>query len=1395
MGNAMATAELLLNSDMDPDQPDTRGNTPVSYAAHHGFTDLVELLLRHNSNIEKGNRRGLRPLHAAARQNNEQTIVFLVENGADIEARQSEGMTPLLTAAAGGKWEAVRCLADQGADVMATSDSKSNALHLACLTDNKFLLRFFAGKGVEMEAKTTGGLTVLMRAVAYGKHENATWLIQHGANVNAVGDQGWRPLHYAAYYGHESVVELLLDNAADPVAETADGRRAHHLSRDTQQTAVTKLLNERTPVTQRVTEQSVIQSVSVLVFAAGRGNVDQVIQLIDKGVDIDAMDLNGRRAISLAAENGQVDIVQLLIQRNANVDLVDVNGESAIWWASRNGHKEVVRQLLNQRAFLEMPDAEGQSPLSAASQQGHVVVVKLLLRRGGNPNSQTVYGTTPLMFASAFGHPRTAEALLEFGADPDYEASNGETALSWAESKGHQELVELIRRCDPSAIETTKKDEYANDLLQAAGSGRVAEIERLINVGVDPRGVNKGEVPIFWAASGGQTDSIDALVSHGADLNYRNSADETIMGVAAYWGFADVIKLLHQHGARVEDTDNNGRTPLMDAAGRGHKEAIEVLLELGARTETKDNDRRTALWFAARLGQKATVELLLAQGATMESADSYGYTPLLAAVNNGKRDVARLLLEKGAQMRPDSQRNLSPLIHAAYNGDEAMANLLIDHGADLNYIADEKLTAIHYAAMYGHIMAAKILIEAGAELDLKDDDGRTPLSYAKENSYERIVQLFSQAGTLRQQDERAKRRVEQDGLNRRSSYRYRPFAREGCIRVLVLHPGKADDILHFDLIEVELKGKPSFEALSYEWRDKIGTVPVQCGTERVFITPNCKAAMASLRLESEQRHLWIDAVCINQEDNHERTKQVAMMTKIYRSAKAVIMWLGEESDSTSAAFENLQVMVQVYQMLQTDEEKSPLDHSSFNERQDAFKVAESVMQDKKVLGGFTDLYWRQYFTRAWIFQEIILAGSRGIVMCGKHHCPWKTLKCALVAFRAYSSSNNPAFYHIVKVDHELSHQGKVWLGSAAVAISVLEATDPRDKIFATLGLGQGPDKSVKRPVADYTLTVQEVFVHATRYFIDLHQDLSVWRGRNRHSTKSISQLPSWVPEFKTRWDDLYENPFSEPPPTFSELIQPQPSSTMTSLYASGCIIDKVVFKWTITQGQDALGVVLPVLHALARQDRSIYDTYPGSEEYRIEIQQLPDSLRPDGSGDAQHRATREQRKHCEGGPINSNGRALLTTILDMQDASEEEYLRMSTFLVWAISTAAAVPLQSKFVPDYLRGEFSAWAVQSRARKDFDLEVCKDLEDRLRYDRDLVYTENGLFGLTNGGEAEKGMLVAVLGGASDLCLLRKMDEPESHYEYVDTVFMRYIMGKIEKLEQICKEPKIERLEIR
>jgi hypothetical protein len=140
---------------------------------------------------------------------------------------------------------------------------------------------------------------------------------------------------------------------------------------------------------------------------------------------------------------------------------------------------------------------------------------------------------------------------------------------------------------------------------------------------------------------------------------------------------------------------------------------------------------------------------------------------------------------------------------------------------------------------------------------------------------------------------------------------YKKLTGERKIRLVTLRPGKVSDPITCDLTPVDLDMSLKYDALSYEWKKDKGLTNITCGSTSLSVTRNLAVALRALRNPASPKLLWADAICINQKDEKEKSKQIPLMRDIYATAKSVLIWLGPSFRGVTAAFEVLPYLAMV----------------------------------------------------------------------------------------------------------------------------------------------------------------------------------------------------------------------------------------------------------------------------------------------------------------------------------------------------------------------------------------------------------------------------------------------------------------------------------------------------
>ncbi|KAI1442452.1 heterokaryon incompatibility protein-domain-containing protein [Annulohypoxylon stygium] len=147
---------------------------------------------------------------------------------------------------------------------------------------------------------------------------------------------------------------------------------------------------------------------------------------------------------------------------------------------------------------------------------------------------------------------------------------------------------------------------------------------------------------------------------------------------------------------------------------------------------------------------------------------------------------------------------------------------------------------------------------------------------------------------------RTRSRTMSEGIKKEPvpSFKYIPLPNNTHTRVLDLQPAiDPNSPLRASLRCVNLGSDLLFDAVSYTWGEPIFSEEIIIDQiSSIKITANLRDGLVSFRLPTEVRSLWVDAVCINQTDDHEKARQIPRMAQIYRGASSVLVWLGNSQE-------------------------------------------------------------------------------------------------------------------------------------------------------------------------------------------------------------------------------------------------------------------------------------------------------------------------------------------------------------------------------------------------------------------------------------------------------------------------------------------------------------------
>lgn len=449
----------------------------VATAARDGDIDEVRKLIAAGTDVNVPEPDGTSALLWAAHQSSPDLVRLLVKAGADVNAANGFGVTPLLEAARYGDADTIRALLDGGAD-LATAVRE--------------------------------GETPLMAAARAGSAAAVQLFIERGADVNAVEAlQEQTALMWAAAEGHLDVVDVLLDNGANPNLKS----RTSELS------------------TRSTRADYPSGGFTALMWAVRNGNEPVARRLIEGGADPNLTNADGSTAMMLAIVNDRFDLAATLLELGASADdgslyyTMEMR-DATTDWRARDGS----------RLRADHPNR-----LTALD------LAKLLLEKGADinkPFTVQMHNASMCCDSRANGTPfyRAAvaadvEALkLMLPYKPDF---------NWM----------------PPALEAGPRQGGATigktALMVAMNGGKG------VGMAGGPGDIREGIAPPFREPSNrNPVDAVKLLLEAGADPSVKSSQGDTALHLAAWDGKVDIVRALVEGGADLDLLDNKGMTAL-----------------------------------------------------------------------------------------------------------------------------------------------------------------------------------------------------------------------------------------------------------------------------------------------------------------------------------------------------------------------------------------------------------------------------------------------------------------------------------------------------------------------------------------------------------------------------------------------------------------------------------------------------------------------------------------------------------------------------------------------------------------------------------------------------------------------------------------------------------------
>lgn len=680
---------------------------PIHFCATHGLNlVLYRLLDEVITDLEWKVEDGRTALHMAVENGHEHVVQHLLIQGADADAESVDGRTPLQLALESGNEPIAQLLILRGADVNADFASGETPLSVAVGNHWTSLIQLLLREKANSNGRLPDGRTSLHVAAEVGSGiDIIEMLCDDGADPTFEDDKFWTALHYAAHYGHEAVVSILLKaKEIDKVFDRIEWTPLHAaieqekievvrlLARSAKKVS-TKLIRRR----ERQQLASVSPSRSIFRKISRRAEEVGEASAWRRHPSPPTASMKSEPIITtlfLATSQEYIAGVDALME--AGVDPKDV--EACIQHAYTKGKLPVMQRLVSDleqpvELLLSLSEKVATSP-----GQSRISTEALFKSFPWNRNN------IPVAMQRVIRQSRLQSVLLKLLIDRFFHLNHGpqkETAeqlidvLKVAVECGDVQAVEMLRAAEVELSGTVRAVLGRDDpriilytLLHHAVQHQKPQITSYFLKFIKPDVVDsRGRTPLHYAFEENNL-SAQVLLSHGADISSRDDKGWTPLHVASYYGVSYGVSSLLIAGAEVDARDNAGMTPLdhcavpFHSSHRNHSEAITILLQAGASFSSLNQDECTPLQFAM----------------------------ITAIPNHSESDLSSILNQQADLV----SSKLPPLDR----------------------------TPLHFAAETGcNFPILELLSSSGADLEAEDKDGKTPLQVATKEAHQRLINI------------------------------------------------------------------------------------------------------------------------------------------------------------------------------------------------------------------------------------------------------------------------------------------------------------------------------------------------------------------------------------------------------------------------------------------------------------------------------------------------------------------------------------------------------------------------------------------------------------------------------------------------------------------------------
>ena len=535
---------------------------------------------------------------------------------------------------------------------------------------------------------------------------------------------------------------------------------------------------------------------TLLHYAAFHNQPAIIHYLLDSGLDINQIDIEGNTPLHFAIKNGYIKAMECLLNhKGVDTTIVNNDKDSPFHNAIRYGSPELVRAYMSHPSvdyFVKGKRGRIAFHLAAELDKDKLfkVIMEFATKGAFRLCAKDDDDLTPLHLAARCGSARSLDIMISHAQSVGYPVEKvlsfldeeNSTPLNSAVDAGYTEVVEVLMKYGASPI--AMKGDQPSPLHQAAFLGSISVLKAMGNHCTLDQLETKnsdGRTPLQIAAfSSRNVECVQYFIDRGCDVNSKDYSEYTPLIAAVCSGALASVKLLLKNGANPLLRMKNGGNALQFAIEKNRRSIIKEFLALPCNVTTelvtacnnegmnalhyaiinnhlevaqdiitqkkvccghKTNDEHNIVHLAADIGNPQIMSLVLSQPESFNLINEGNYlggTPLHLAAGKGHLKCVEMLLDKGAMIHR-CHCGFSPFLFACSQGFSEVAKVLLEaHPFQLNWLNDGGDSALHVAAKGGHAAVVKMLLDFGLEI-MHNADNESFLDIAIKNGNKDIA--------------------------------------------------------------------------------------------------------------------------------------------------------------------------------------------------------------------------------------------------------------------------------------------------------------------------------------------------------------------------------------------------------------------------------------------------------------------------------------------------------------------------------------------------------------------------------------------------------------------------------------------------------------------------------